>query len=94
MANVNIRVDDNLKRDTENILSELGISMSAATNMFYKQVVRYGGIPFDLRVSPVYFYTNLLLADAKEVDEAIANGTAKIYETPDEMFDAWERERK
>ena len=68
MANVNIRVDDNLKRDTESILSELGISISAATNMFYKQVVRYGGIPLDLRVSPVYSYADLLLADAKEAE--------------------------
>ena len=94
MANVNIRVDDNLKRDTESILSELGISMSAATNMFYKQVVRYGGIPLDLRVSSSYSYADLLLKDAKEADEAIASGTAIIYQTPDEMFDAWEREQK
>lgn len=50
MANVNIRVDDTLKRDTESILTELGLSLSAATTLFYKQVVRYGGIPLDLRV--------------------------------------------
>ncbi|MCL1788901.1 MAG: type II toxin-antitoxin system RelB/DinJ family antitoxin [Oscillospiraceae bacterium] len=59
MANVNIRVDDALKRDTEGILSELGLSLSAATNMFYKQVVRYGGIPLDLRVDPFYSKTNM-----------------------------------
>jgi len=52
MANVNIRVDDTLKRDAERIFSALGFSMSAATNAFYKQVVRYGGIPFELRVIP------------------------------------------
>ena len=50
MANVNIRVDDTLKRDTEVVLSELGLSLSAATTLFYKQVVRYGGIPLDLRI--------------------------------------------
>ena len=52
MANVNIRVDDTLKRDAECIFSALGLSMSAATNAFYKQVVRYGGIPFELRIIP------------------------------------------
>ncbi|GHU18342.1 hypothetical protein FACS1894163_10230 [Spirochaetia bacterium] len=51
MANINIRVDDGLKKQTEDIFSELGLSMSAATTVFYKQVVRYGGIPFDPRVT-------------------------------------------
>ena len=49
MANLNIRVDDNLKQQAELIFSDLGISLSAATTMFLKQVVRYNGIPFELR---------------------------------------------
>jgi DNA-damage-inducible protein J len=59
MANVNIRVDDVLKKETEHILSELGLSMSAATNVFYKQIVRYRGIPFDMRIDPFYSSENL-----------------------------------
>lgn len=39
MANVNIRVDDTLKKEAEKIFSELGLSLSTATNVFYKQVV-------------------------------------------------------
>ena len=59
MANVNIRVDDQLKREAEKIFSELGLSMSAATNVFYRMVVRCNGIPFDLRISdPFYSITN------------------------------------
>ena len=59
MANVNIRVDDTLKREAEEIFSELGLSMSAATNVFYRQVVRYGGLPFELRVpDPFYSISN------------------------------------
>ena len=58
MANVNIRVDDTLKHDAERIFSALGLSMSAATNIFYRQVVRYNGIPFDLRVDPFYSSEN------------------------------------
>ena len=34
MANVNIRVDDVLKKKAEEIFSEIGLSMSAATNVF------------------------------------------------------------
>ena len=55
MANVNIRVDDSLKKEAEEIFSELGLSMSTATNVFYRQVVRFGGIPFDLRVSDPFY---------------------------------------
>ncbi len=58
MANVNIRVDDTLKKEAEHIFSELGLSLSTATNVFYKQVVRCGGIPFDLRIDPFYSAEN------------------------------------
>ena len=58
MANINIRVDDILKQDVENIFSALGLSLSAATNVFFKQVVRHGGIPFDLRIDPFYSAEN------------------------------------
>jgi DNA-damage-inducible protein J len=68
MANVNIRVDDTLKRDTEVVLSELGLSMSAATNLFYKQVVRFGGIPFDLRIERPNDETLEALAEVEEME--------------------------
>ena len=52
MANVNIRVDDHIKKQVESIFSELGLSMSTATNIFYRQVVRTGGVPFELKLQP------------------------------------------
>lgn len=58
MANLNIRVDDILKQQAELIFSDLGISLSAATTMFLKQVVRYNGIPFELRANPFYSAEN------------------------------------
>lgn len=54
MANISIRVDDVLKKQVEEICSELGLSLSAATNLFYKKMISYGGIPFELRVDPFY----------------------------------------
>lgn len=53
MANINIRVDDAVKRQAESIFSELGLSMSAATSIFYRQVIRTGGIPFALQANRV-----------------------------------------
>jgi hypothetical protein len=37
-------------------------------------------------------YAEALLDDAAEIDNALAEGTAKVYDTPDELFKAWECE--
>lgn len=50
--NLNIRIDPELKSQSEAVLSELGLSTSAAVTLFLKSVVRYGGIPFELRIVP------------------------------------------
>ena len=52
MANINIRIEDDLKARTERIFDELGMNMTTAVTVFLKKVDRYGGIPFDLRVGP------------------------------------------
>ena len=49
-TNINVRVDKEVKRKAEAIFSELGLNMSTAMNMFLRYSVRYGGIPFDLRI--------------------------------------------
>jgi DNA-damage-inducible protein J len=49
-TNLNIRVDEEIKRRAEAIFNELGLNMSTAMNMFLRYSVRYGGIPFDLRI--------------------------------------------
>lgn len=49
-TNLNIRVDEELKRKAEAIFNELGLNMSTAINMFLRYSVRYGGIPFELRI--------------------------------------------
>lgn len=49
-TNLNIRVDEDIKRKAEAIFFELGLNMSTAVNIFLRYSVRYGGIPFDLRI--------------------------------------------
>ena len=49
-TNLNIRVDEELKRQAEALFAELGLNMSTAMNIFLRYSVRYGGIPFDLRI--------------------------------------------
>jgi DNA-damage-inducible protein J len=71
MANLNIRVDDAVKRQADAVFAELGLSLSTATTIFLKQVIRCNGIPFDLRLDPFYSASNMavLRESAKEADE-------------------------
>ena len=49
-VNLNIRIDEDLKRRAESIFNELGLNMSTALTVFLRQTVRSNGIPFDLRL--------------------------------------------
>ncbi|MCL2047132.1 MAG: type II toxin-antitoxin system RelB/DinJ family antitoxin [Defluviitaleaceae bacterium] len=47
---VNVRVDENVKRDVENLFDNLGMNVSTAVNMFFKQCLAEDGIPFQPRI--------------------------------------------
>ena len=50
MAQVNFRIEDNLKAEADYIFGRIGLSMSAALNIFLRQVVDHRGIPFEVRI--------------------------------------------
>ena len=45
-----ISMDDDLKREFGEVCKEIGLTPSAAINVFAKAVVRQGGIPFEVAV--------------------------------------------
>jgi len=49
-ATVRARVDAQLKKDVEKILSEIGLNTSQAITMFMKSIKRERGIPFELKI--------------------------------------------
>ena len=53
MAQINIRVEDEIKDKAEAFLNELGFTFSSAFNVFIRQAMREQRIPFtiDLRVN-------------------------------------------
>ena len=50
-ANVNIRMDAELKNNLDQLCNELGMTISTAVTIFAKAMVRNGGIPFDVRIA-------------------------------------------
>jgi addiction module RelB/DinJ family antitoxin len=51
-AVVRARVDERLKRDSEDILRQLGLSQAEAIRMFFTQIVRRRGLPFQVVLQP------------------------------------------
>ena len=49
---MNIRVDVQLKKKAENIVHQLGISMSSAIALYLGAIVREKGIPFSVTLEP------------------------------------------
>lgn len=49
-ANLYARIEPEVKEQAESILEALGIPVSNAINMFYKQIILQQGLPFDVKL--------------------------------------------
>ena len=47
-TNISIRMDTDLKKQAESMFAEMGLNMTTAMNIFLRQVVRQGKIPFEI----------------------------------------------
>lgn len=66
-ALVNIRMDDDLKREFDQVCNELGMSMTTAITIFAKKMSREKRIPFEVSIDPFYTDSNLkALSDSME----------------------------
>ena len=68
MAQISLRVDDDVKRDAERTFEDIGLNMSTAINIFLKAVVRENRIPFPLSADPFYEETNMQYLKKKNQD--------------------------
>ena len=76
---VTVRLDPELKEDVESIFSELGISVSQAISIFYRQVQLHHGLPFEVRVPNAA--TRRALADATARRDLVRHGsTAELFD--------------
>ena len=65
-TNVNIRMDEITKKAFDSFCNEIGISVSAAFNIFAKTVVREQRIPFEITTEVP---NNVTIAAMNEYDE-------------------------
>ena len=70
-STVNIRMDEDIKREFDRVCNELGINMSIAINILAKKMIREERIPFEVSVDPFYAKSNTeaLRRSAKQIED-------------------------
>lgn len=48
---INVRIEPEIKKQAEEILAKLGIPVSTAINMYYRQIVEKNGIPMEVKLT-------------------------------------------
>lgn len=78
MAQISLRVDDDVKRGAEQTLTDIGLSMSTAINVFLRKVAREGRIPFELTADP--FFTESNMCHLESIMQDVKEGKANFAE--------------
>ena len=59
MAQINVRIDDDVKKNAEQACSDIGMSLSTAINIYLKRLGREKRIPFEVSADPFYSDENM-----------------------------------
>lgn len=65
MAQINLRVDDEVKKQAEIVCNDIGISLSSAINIYLKKLGREYRIPFEVSADPFYNKNNIEYLEEK-----------------------------
>ena len=81
--NVNILIDAELKKQADTIFADIGLNITTAMNMFLRQVVRQGRIPFEIATDIPNAET---VAAIREMDDMICGKIPpKRYTSAEEL---------
>ena len=81
-TNVSIRMDAQLKKQSEELFADLGLNMTVAMTMFLRQAVRTQGIPFEISRIP----NAETVAAMLEAERIARDPDVKGYTNLDELF--------
>lgn len=84
-ANINIRIDPDLKSRVEKLYGDFGLSVTDAINIFLHVSLMEGGLPFEMRQPRYNAETEAAMKEARSIMDGSL--PAKRYASVDEMFD-------
>lgn len=82
-TNINIRMDSDLKAQADALFGELGMNLSTAFNIFVRQSIRDGGIPFEITLNQPRKDTIAAMLEAERIAK---DPSVKGYNDLDELF--------
>lgn len=68
-TNFSVRLDNDLKKQSEAIYGELGINLTTAINVFLRKSLVVGGFPFDVKLEEPNKETLLALLEAEKISK-------------------------
>ena len=80
---VSFRIDSDLKDQADELFAQLGLNITTAFNIFLRQSVREGRIPFDISLKMPNAET---IAVMREVEQLAKDPNAKSYLTAEEAL--------
>ena len=69
-TNLTIRIDENIKRDAETLFTRIGLNLSSAINIFFRQAIREQSIPFELKPYDDYYTGENLRRLKRSIDQS------------------------
>lgn len=75
---LNLRVNPDVKRRAEEVLSQLGMPMSTAIDIYLKQIAMIGGIPFSVTLPKAPVSVNADLMTIDEIHAMLKEGYSDI----------------
>lgn len=84
-ANINIRIEPEVKQDAEELFSSFGITVTDAINIFLRTSIMEGGFPF--MIKQARFNTETLAAMQEARDIMSGKTRAKTYSSAKELFE-------
>ena len=89
MALIQVRIDDETKREADDLFAQIGLYTPTAIRIFIHQSLNHYSLPFEIKLP----YPNKETLEAlKEAREIANNPNVKSYENVDEMFNDMEKE--
>lgn len=59
MAQISLRIEDDVKKKAEEACADIGMSLSTAINIYLKKLGRERRIPFEVSADPFYSESNM-----------------------------------
>ena len=66
-TNFSVRMDSDVKKQSEALFAELGMNLTTAINVFLRQSIRVGGFPFDVTLNVPNAVTRAAMQEAERI---------------------------